>query len=176
MDDNPLFIKMSELKNRFWDMFIVDSLIGNNDRNNGNWGVIVNNRTGDTKIAPVFDNGAAFSNKMGEPKMKRILSDKERFITSAYTSRRCVFSEDGIQINPLKYIEEMKNRDCNEAILRVVPDINMNLIKNLIYSVENEYKEIKVTSDIQKEFYIKTLEYRYNKILLPTLEKLKSKI
>ena len=86
------------------------------------------------------------------------------------------FSEDGIQINPLKYIEEMKNRDCNEAILRIVPNINMNLIKDLIYSVENEYKEIKVTSDIQKEFYIKTLEYRYNKILLPTLEKLKSKI
>lgn len=36
MEHNPLFIKMSELENRFWDMFIVDALIGNNDRNNGN--------------------------------------------------------------------------------------------------------------------------------------------
>lgn len=38
MEHNPLFIKMPELKNWFWDMFIVDALIGNNDRNNGNLG------------------------------------------------------------------------------------------------------------------------------------------
>ena len=38
MEHNPLFIKMPELKNWFWDMFIVDAFIGNNDRNNGNLG------------------------------------------------------------------------------------------------------------------------------------------
>ena len=26
---------------RFWDMFVIDAFIGNNDRNNGNWGVVL---------------------------------------------------------------------------------------------------------------------------------------
>lgn len=31
-------INLEELKENFWDMFIVDCLIGNIDRHNGNWG------------------------------------------------------------------------------------------------------------------------------------------
>lgn len=34
-----------KIKEKFWDMFIVDSLIGNTDRHNGNWGVLLNNAT-----------------------------------------------------------------------------------------------------------------------------------
>ena len=30
---------------RFWDMFIVDALIGNWDRHNGNWGFLYDART-----------------------------------------------------------------------------------------------------------------------------------
>ena len=30
-------------KRKFWDMFIIDSLIGNTDRHNGNWGFLLNN-------------------------------------------------------------------------------------------------------------------------------------
>ena len=66
MNNNPLFNRVAGLKDRFWDMFIVDALIGNNDRNNGNWGVIVDNRTNETKIAPVFDNGASFNTKSSD--------------------------------------------------------------------------------------------------------------
>lgn len=44
LNNHPLFLKNSELKQRFWDMFVVDALIGNNARNNGDWGVLVNNK------------------------------------------------------------------------------------------------------------------------------------
>ena len=30
------------VKEKFWDMFIVDALIGNTDRHNGNWGFLFN--------------------------------------------------------------------------------------------------------------------------------------
>lgn len=33
-------IDPEELENHFWNMFIVDSLIGNWDRHNGNWGFL----------------------------------------------------------------------------------------------------------------------------------------
>lgn len=171
MNNNPLFIKMPELKERFWDMFIVDSLIGNNDRNNGNWGVIVNNMTSETRIAPVFDNGSAFNNKAGDNQMEKILNDEERFITSVYTSRRCIFSQDDKPINPLQYIETLKNEDCNKALKRIVPNIEMDKIFNIIYSIENEYKGLRVTSDIQKKYYYECIKYRYEKVLLPAFEK-----
>ena len=29
-------------KEKFWDMFVIDSLIGNTDRHNGNWGFLLN--------------------------------------------------------------------------------------------------------------------------------------
>lgn len=48
-----------ELKNRFWNMFIVDALIGNMDRHNGNWGFLYNTLTDDVTIAPVYDCGSS---------------------------------------------------------------------------------------------------------------------
>ena len=35
-------INTEETKKKFWDMFVIDSLIGNTDRHNGNWGFLLN--------------------------------------------------------------------------------------------------------------------------------------
>lgn len=175
MEKNQLFIKIPELKQRFWDMFVIDAFIGNNDRNNGNWGVIVNENNQTTKIAPVYDNGNAFNNKSSDNQIKKILSAKSNLWDSAYTSRECVFSQNGKNINPLKFIENGTSKDCNEALKRIVPQIDLRQIKEIIYDVPNEYKGIRVTSDIQKEFYFKVLELRYEKILKPAYEKITKK-
>lgn len=171
MEKNPLFMKMPELKERFWNMFVIDAFIGNNDRNNGNWGVIVNENNQITKLAPVYDNGNAFNNKSSDNQMQKILSAKSNLWDSAYTSRECVFSQNGKNINPLKYIESGISQDCNEALKRIIPKINLQEIKKIIYDIPNVYKGIRVTSDIQKEFYFKVLELRYEKVLKPTYEK-----
>lgn len=175
MEKNKLFIEMPELKKRFWDMFIIDSLIGNNDRNNGNWGVIVNENNQTTRLAPVYDNGNSFNNKSSDNQMKKILSAKSNLWDSAYTSRECVFSQNEKNINPLKYIESMESKDCNEAIQRIIPKINLEKIKQIIYDIPNEYKKIRVISDIQKDFYFKVLALRYEKVLKPTYEKIINK-
>ena len=173
MENNPTFINNPSLKDRFWDMFVIDSLIGNNDRNNGNWGVLVNEDTKKTRIAPVYDNGASFNNKMSEERMKEILNDKTRFENSAYISRSSAFYENDKNINPLKYIEREDNIDLNNAVLRIVPNIDLKKIKDVIYEIPNNYENIKIISDIQKEFYYKLIEYRYSNILVQTYEKIK---
>lgn len=175
MEHNPLFIKMPELENRFWDMFIVDALIGNNDRNNGNWGVIVNNKTRETKIAPVFDNGSSFNTKSSDEQIEKIINDKERFISSAYKTRLCIFSLNNKQINPFEYIESMENEKCNKALLRIIPKIDLEKIKDIIYKIPNNFEGIEVISDIRKDFYYKSIEYRYYNSLLETYNKLLDK-
>lgn len=92
MENNPRFINCPELKERFWDMFVVDAFIGNNDRNNGNWGVLINNITEEVEVAPVFDNGASFAGNIDNSKIERILDDEERFKQSVYDSRICAFT------------------------------------------------------------------------------------
>ena len=174
MNNNPLFNRVAGLKDRFWDMFIVDALIGNNDRNNGNWGVLINNDTKKTEIAPVFDNGASFGNNTDDLKIEKILSDKERFKNSAYLSRICAFSINDKIINPFKYIESLENDECNKALLRIVPKIDISKIYNIINDIPNEYEGIKVISDIRKKYYFECIKYRYENSLYKTyLELLK---
>ena len=69
MENNNYFKKVPNLKDRFWDMFIVDAFISNNDRNYNNWGLILNNETLELRIAPVYDNGAAFYSKSSDEKL-----------------------------------------------------------------------------------------------------------
>lgn len=55
---NPEISKIKGVSERFWDQIVIDGLIGNNDRNNGNWGIL---SCGDKReLAPIFDNGACF--------------------------------------------------------------------------------------------------------------------
>lgn len=174
MEHHPLFKKIPELKDRFWDMFIVDAFIGNNDRNNGNWGVIVNESTAETRIAPVFDNGSSFNNKSSDNQMLKIMSDESRFIQSVYTSRRCIFTSNDVQINPLDFIQSGSNEDCNKALLRVVPNINLDKILTFISEIPNDFNGLRVMSSVQKDFYSASLKYRYENILVSSFERLKS--
>ncbi|MBN2950536.1 MAG: CtkA family protein [Holdemanella sp.] len=176
LNNHPLFLKNPELKERFWDMFVVDALIGNNDRNNGNWGVLVNNITNETTVCPVFDNGAAFNTKSSDEQIQKIMNDNNRFESSVYKSRMCIFVENDKQLNPFKYIESLKNKDCDEALMRIVPKINVEKIKKMIHEIPNEVDGIQVISDIRKEFYCKCVEYRYEKSLYPTYLKIKEMI
>lgn len=174
MDNNPRFLEHPELKERFWDMFIIDALIGNNDRNNGNWGMLVDSITNKMSVAPVFDNGASFACNNDDERLKLILLDENRFNQSAYESRICTFSTGEKLINPLKYIESLDNTDCNKALIRIIPRINIEKIKKIINEIPNEFNGIKIISDIRKEFYCKYIEYAYEKSLYPSYLKAKN--
>lgn len=176
MEKNPVFQEIIELKERFYDMFVIDSLIGNNDRNNGNWGVIVDRQTGNTKVSPVYDNGGSFSNKLSNEQISKMLNDNIRFTDSAYNTRTCAFKLKDKLINPLKYIETLQNDDLNNAVLRIVPKIDIEKIKEIINSIPEKFEGIDIISPVQKEFYTKTIEYRYKNVLVPTLEKLRKNL
>lgn len=175
MDKNKYFKAFPELKIRFWDMFIIDALISNNDRNEGNWGLITDlSEKNKIRLAPIFDNGSSFYNKSDDEKFKNLLKDFERFKNSIYESAVSIFKEEGKSINPLKFMESKKNSDCNEAILRVFSKIDLETIKNIIYEIPEIYESINFTSQVQKELYFKSIEYKYFHILKPIYDSLKN--
>ena len=139
MENNPYFKSIKELKMRFWDMFVIDAFLGNNDRNEGNWGLILDRKTNKIRIAPVFDNGAAFFNKSSSEKLYSIYDDDFKFKQSVYDSCISVYKKDGKPINPLKFMEKLDNVDCNQAIKRIVPNINFNDIENIFNEIPENY-------------------------------------
>lgn len=172
MNNNYYFKKVPKLKERFWDMFIIDSFISNNDRNEANWGLIYNKKTENLSLAPVYDNGASFYGKSSDEKLQNILQDDFKFKQMVYESSASTFTIDEHLINPLKYIESMNNDDCNKALIRIVSKIDMNKIKNIFDEVPNEYNGLSIFSDIQKEIYYKSLKYKLEKVFIPTYNKL----
>lgn len=70
MDVNPELRDILGLKERFWNQVVVDGLIANSDRNNGNWGLLVGEKKA---LAPIFDNGASFYPKKSEASIAKAL-------------------------------------------------------------------------------------------------------
>lgn len=175
MENNSYFKSIKKLKLRFWDMFIIEAFINNNDRNETNWGLILNKDTNDLRISPVYDNGASFYNKSSDERLISIFEDEFKFKQSVYDSSISIFRLNGKFINPLKYIESMNNNDCNEALKRIVPLINMDKITDMFNSIPQEYNGLPILSNVQKKYYLRSLEYKYNNILLPIYNKLLEK-
>lgn len=88
--DKQQYISPSVLREHFWDVFIVDALLGNFDRHNGNWGFLYDDASESASIAPVFDCGSCLLPQADESTMRRVLSSGSR-------SPRLVLSPISIQ-------------------------------------------------------------------------------
>lgn len=170
IQNNNFLKSIPQVEEHFWDMFVVDALIGNTDRNNGNWG-IVRHVNGINEISPVYDNGNSFNNKWDDEKFKVFINDSTRFKNEAYTGKLCIFTKtdnnaNEKNLNPFKIIASQKYDKLNKSICKIVPLIyqNNDEIINLINEIPNEWKDIKIISDTQKKFYRDILRLRYNDI------------
>lgn len=165
IEHHPVLKSVPGVMERFWDMFVVDALIGNTDRNNGNWGIL-KDLNDNIRLAPVYDNGNSFANKASSRQMEQSMKDEERMANLAYIARTCVFKKNGKNINPYTFIASLENAECNLALERVVPQINVQKLYQVV-------DETPVIGEIEKEFCKKLLEIRCTKILFPAYEKVK---
>ena len=160
LEENKM-IDTKETKQKFWDMFIVDSLIGNTDRHNGNWGFLLNKVTGKVKFSPIYDCGSALNPMLEEEQIEKITEiELKNLAINCYSCLK----ENGKKINYMTYIKQMKNEECNEAIKRLFLNIDMEKINYFIDKAEE-------MSKIRKDFYKKIIAKRYE-ILKEIYEKI----
>lgn len=162
IQEHPFLKDVPGIREHFWNMFVVDALLGNPDRNNSNWGIILGS-DGSKKIAPVYDNGNCLNCKWDDGQMKDILEDQQKFTAEAYKARRCIFELEGKPVNPYHLIERMEYPDCSAAVKRIVPKAGAAMPK-----IRELVNGIPVLSEVQKEYYISLLESRYENVLLPS--------
>lgn len=166
--DEQTLVDRDSLLERFWDMFIVDAFIGNWDRHNGNWGFLYDDRTDEMTLAPVYDCGSCLYPQADKKIMEAVLSDPGERNHRIYNIPLSAIMQEGKKIKYFDYISSMQNEDCNRALKRIVPRIDMGKIKGII-----DYTPF--ISDLQKDFYLTMLIERKKRILDFSTEKLDSK-
>ena len=147
-------IDSKETKKKFWDMFVIDSLIGNTDRHNGNWGFLLNKETRKAEFSPIYDCGSCLNPMLEDEELEKMSETELKNV--AINCYSCI-KENGKKINYMSFIKEMKNQECNNAIKRIFVNIPIDEIKMFIDNIE-------YMSSIRKAFYKKILEIRYENI------------
>jgi len=155
-----------EVKEYFWNMFIVDSLIGNFDRHNGNWGFIVNELQGEVQFSPIYDCGSGLYPQISEKQMLDVMSDENKINERIFVFPTSQIKLNNTKINYFDFISSLNNRDCNFALKTMYQKIQMDKIFDIVDSTP-------LINDVQKEFYKlmlkerkeKILDFSYNKLL-----------
>lgn len=165
--DEQNVVNREELLDRFWDMFVVDAFIGNWDRHNGNWGFLYDSRTDSMEIAPVYDCGSSLFPQADELIMKEVLTNDNELMYRVFEIPTSAIMLNGKKIKYFDFIVSIQDENCNRAIRRITPKINMEDIKSIVFSTP-------YINDLQKKFYYTILSERKSRILDFTLRKLKS--
>ena len=158
LTENMKSTNVTETIERFWDMFIVDALIGNFDRHGGNWGFI--KRDNKYRIAPVYDNGSSLYPKLNtDEKIAEVLASQEEIDKRIYKYPTSHIKMKNRKSSYFEVISSLQFEACNEALKRIVPRIDLERINRIIDEIED-------ISELRKRFYKTMLQQRYEKILM----------
>lgn len=151
-------IPQQELKEFFWDMFIADALLGNFDRHNGNWGILVDEKNQTAEIAPIYDCGSCLYPQIAAEEMGAVLEKEEEIERRIFVFPTSAIQENGKKLSYFAYISSLKNPDCNAALKRIYERIDMDKINRIV-------EETPFLEPVQREFYQIMLKERKEKIL-----------
>lgn len=157
------FVDRDELLAFFWDMFVVDMLIANNDRHNGNWGLLNNGY--ESHIAPVFDCGGCLFPDADENLMAAITNDPRQLDAYVFSKPTTAIKLNGEHLSYWDFIHKANRPGLDDAIRRVAPRFEAAEIADVVDGTP-------YISDVQKRFYKKILLARKTHLLDRRLEEL----
>lgn len=167
--DEQTAMEPEKIRERFWDMFIVDAFIGNWDRHNGNWGFLYHVQSDELTLAPVFDCGSCLYPQADERMIMKILADKQEINHRIFNIPLSAIQNNGKKINYYEFISALDNEECNRALLRILSRIDMKEIFNVI-------EKTPFISDLQKEFYRTMLMARKERILDYSIKRMSKQV
>ena len=148
------FVDPVIVSERFWQMFVVDALLGNFDRHNGNWGFLVEEDIQSSSLAPVFDNGSCLLPQADDSIMQRCLEDEDEMNARIYTFPTSIIKQAGKKIN---YFDFLHALDMPQG-LRMALDQLFPRIQALDFNALVEAAPY--LTPLQRQFYIEYLTRR----------------
>ena len=166
--DKQQYVSPPLLREHFWNVFIVDALLGNFDRHNGNWGFLYDENRNEAEIAPVYDCGSCLLPQADEKVMREVLTSEPALNARVYQFPTSAIKLKGRKINYYDFLTDGSDSDCVRALLQMMERIDLNQIGEFIYGVEG-------ITELQKEFYLRYISARYELILRPAYAAAKTK-
>ena len=157
-------ISSEQMEIFFWHMFIGDALLGNFDRHNGNWGLLINHNFGEVKMAPVFDCGSCLYPQIDENGMQSVLSSKKEIEERIYVFPTSAIKLNERKINYADFLLQTKEEYCLQALRDVSRKIDLWTINAIIDSTP-------YISDTYKLFLKTMVRKRKEKIIDRALER-----
>ena len=165
--DNSKLTDVQETISMFWQIYIMDALLGNFDRHGANWGFIKENNR--YTLAPVFDNGSClFPNMADEEEMIVVMESEEETDQRIYRFPTSQVKLNGKKSSYFEVINSLQFEECNEALRHVMMQLDMAKVDQLI-------DETPLITDVQRAFYKHMITGRYKKILMASFDKLSSR-
>ncbi|MCB9498399.1 MAG: HipA domain-containing protein [Bacillales bacterium] len=167
LKDNAKIADVNETIDRFWNMFIIDALLGNFDRHGANWGFI--KKENKYRLAPVFDNGSSlFPRRNTEELMEEAMNSDDVIDGMIYKYPTSQIKLNNKKSSYYEVINSLAFDECNKALSRIYKRYDPTKIKNYILSQDS-------LSETQKRFYIFIVESRFQKIIKSSYDKLEVK-
>lgn len=157
--EKQLFVDPVLLQEHFWNVFVIDALLGNFDRHNGNWGFLFDSKTQKAEIAPIFDCGSCLLPQADEKVMREALQNEDALNARVFQFPTSAIKVKGKKINYFDFLTAAGYDMCNRALLRMIPRIDMKNISEFI-------EQTPYISMLQKDFYQAYIKARLEKILL----------
>jgi hypothetical protein len=164
LEENKKLTNVEETISIFWEMYLVDALIGNFDRHGGNWGFL--KKDNKYTLAPIFDNGSCLFPRLNtDAACQAVLDDPAEI-----ERRTLVFPTSQIRLGNRKssyydVISSLRFPECNRALQGIFPRIDLEKIDSFLDSIVE-------CSPTRKQFYKTILKERYEKLLKEPYEKL----
>lgn len=158
INDIPQQLQRESIE-RYWDMFVIDALVGNANRSAENWSFLACENM--LQLAPAYAFGNSLFPQLTDDMLEEMLSDKKKLqeLALAYPSPMLALAD--AESGKAWYYEMMasgRDDNCTEAVLRIVPRIAMKKIDDIV-------DHTPLITDVRKEFYKAVLHMRKELIL-----------
>ncbi len=137
---------------------VQETLLGNFDRHNGNWSFLFDDFTKEASLAPIYDCGSCLLPQADERIKEQALINEDVMNARIYQFPSSTIKLDGRKINYSDFLMSAEESECNAAVQRMVPKINLEQIKGFI-------DEVPYITELQKNFYMRYITARFEQIL-----------
>ena len=168
LEENMKLTDVEGTIQHFWNMYLIDAWIGNFDRHGSNWGFLKKDNR--YRMAPIYDNGSSLFPRLNtDIKLQKILDSEEEMLKRVYTFPTSQILLQGKKSSYYELIDSLQYKECNDALIRMKPKIDLEKMEKIIDGVEE-------ISMVRKTFYKSMLHLRYEVMIKEPYRKLIGKV
>ena len=116
-----------------------------------------------SSLVPIYDCGSCLLPQADVRIMEQALVNEDVMNARIYQFPTSAIKLDGRKINYYDFLMSAEEPECNAAIQRMVPKINLEQIKGFI-------EEVPFITELQKTFYKRYITARFEQILKPAYD------